>query len=156
MIVYRCSTSKWAKDLSGTGASLYGGRWNTPGSFLLYTAENNILAALEIAIRIPLEQIGKDYVMIPIEVPDGLEAYTPKLPKNWYSDAETTQRLGDDFVRQNTHLLMKVPSALISDAYNFLINPQHELIKKVKTLEPKSILLDKRLADIIRTKGEKS
>jgi RES domain-containing protein len=153
MIVYRCSTLQWAKDLSGTGASLYGGRWNNPGTFLLYTAENNILAALEIAIRIPLEQIGKDYVMIPLEVPDDADVYTPKLLKSWYKETEATRLLGDAFVKQNSHLLMKVPSALISDAFNYLINPRHELIRKVKPLEPRSILLDKRLADIVRGRG---
>jgi RES domain-containing protein len=155
MIVYRCSTLKWSKDLSGTGASMYGGRWNNPGTFLLYTAENNILAALEIAIRIPLEQIGKDYVMIPLEVPDDADVFTPKLSKSWYKEPEVTHAAGDAFVKANTHLLMKVPSALISDAFNYLINPRHELISKVKVLEPRSILMDKRLADIVRVRGEK-
>jgi RES domain-containing protein len=152
MIVYRCATLKWAKDLSGTGASLYGGRWNNPGTFLLYTAENNILAALEIAIRIPLEQIGKDYVMIPLDVPDNVDIYAPKLSKNWYKESELTRSIGDAFAKQNSHLLMKVPSALISDAFNYLINPRHPLISRVKTQDPRSILLDKRLADIVRAR----
>jgi RES domain-containing protein len=151
MIVYRCSTLQWAKDISGTGASLYGGRWNNPGTFLLYTAENNILAALEIAIRIPLEQISKDYVMIPLEIPDA-EVFTPKLSKNWYKEFETTRNIGDAFVKQQSHFIMKVPSALISDAYNYLLNPHHELAKKIVVKEPRSILMDKRLADIIRGK----
>ena len=155
MIVYRCSTIKWAKDLSGTGASLYGGRWNNPGTFLVYATENNILAALEVAIRIPLEQIGKDYVMIPLELPDDAPIYTPKLSRNWSKEVDITRSIGDAFVKQNTHLLMKVPSALISDAFNYLINPRHELIKKVRALEPRSILMDKRLADIVRLRGEK-
>jgi RES domain-containing protein len=149
MIVYRCSSSKWSKDLSGTGAYLYGGRWNNPGTFLVYTAENNILAALEIAIRIPLEQISKDYVMIGIEVPDGVDPYIPKLTKHWYKDEETTRSIGDYFAKQNSHLLMKVPSALISDAYNYIINPRHELAWQVRLQEAKSILLDKRLSLII-------
>jgi RES domain-containing protein len=149
MIFYRCSSSKWSKDLSGTGASLYGGRWNNPGSFLVYTAENNILAALEIAIRIPLEQISKDYVMIGIEVPDGIEPFIPKLSKTWYKDEEATRSVGDHFAKQNSHLLMKVPSALISDAYNYIINPRHELASQVKLQEAKSILLDERLSLIV-------
>jgi RES domain-containing protein len=148
MIVYRCSSSKWSKDLSGTGASLYGGRWNNMGTFLVYTAENNILAALEIAIRIPLEQISKDYVMIGIEVPD-VEPYVPKLSKNWYKDEEITRAIGDAFAKQNSHLLMKVPSALISDAYNYIINPRHELAAQLKLQEAKSILLDQRLSLIV-------
>ena len=149
MIVYRCSLSKWSKDLSGTGASMYGGRWNNPGTFMVYTAETNILAALEIAIRIPLEQIGKDFVMIGIEIPDDIEPYIPKLSKNWYKDEESTRAIGDQFAKNNSHLIMKVPSALISDAYNYIINPRHALAYHLKLQDAKSILLDKRLSLIV-------
>lgn len=146
MIVYRCCLSKWSSDLSGTGASLYGGRWNNPGTFLVYTAENNILAALEIAIRIPLEQIAKDYVMMGIDIPDGAESYVPKLSKHWYKDEDATRAIGDNFAKSNAHLLMKVPSALISDAFNYIINPRHPLAAQLRLREAKSILLDKRLS----------
>lgn len=145
MIVFRCSLRKWAADLSGTGSYLHGGRWNTPGTRMIYTAENNVLAAFEVALRIPLDQITKNYVMIPIEVPDGTEPYIPRLPKTWYTDVELSQKIGDNFAKQSKHLLMKVPSALISDSFNYLINPAHELIKKVKPKEPRPILFDKRL-----------
>lgn len=153
MIVYRCSLRKWAEDLSGTGSFLHGGRWNTPGTRMVYTAENNVLAAFEVALRIPLEQISKNYVMIPIEVPDDADVYLPKLPKTWNSDRKLSQQTGDNFINDRQHLLMKVPSALISDAYNYLINPGHPLIKKVKPQEPRPILFDKRLMEMIRSKG---
>ena len=58
MIVYRCSLRKWAGDLSGSGSYLHGGRWNSPGTRLIYTAENNVLAAFEIALRVPLDQLS--------------------------------------------------------------------------------------------------
>jgi len=152
MIVFRCSLLKWAKDLSGTGAYLHGGRWNNPGTRLIYTAENNVLAAFEVALRVPLDQISKNYVMIPIEIPDDVEVHSPKLPKNWNSDLNTSRRAGDVFAKESKTLLMKVPSALISDSFNYLINPNHILIKKVKPREPKTILFDKRLMDMIRMK----
>jgi RES domain-containing protein len=155
MIVYRCSMAKWAKDLSGQGAFMFGGRWNSPGTYLIYAAENNVLAALEIALRIPLEDISKDYVMTPIEIPDDATVAVPTVPKNWYMNQESTKALGDDFVAKGKHLLMKVPSALISDSYNYLINPKHEAMKKVKALEPKSILFDKRLMDLIQSNASR-
>src|SRR6188768_107004 len=130
MIVYRCCLAKWSKDLSGQGSFLFGGRWNNPGTYLLYTAENNVLAALEVALRIPLEDISKDYVMIPIEIPDDLPFIPPVLAKNWYMNMELTQNIGDDFIAKGESLLMKVPSALISDSYNYLINPRHDDIRK--------------------------
>jgi len=153
MIVFRCTLLKWARDLSGTGAYLHGGRWNSPGMAVLYTAENNVLAAFEVALRIPLDHISKNYVMVPLELPDTDDIHTPKLPKSWYSDQKTTQRLGDEFLKEAKHLVMKVPSALISDSYNYLLNPKHELIKKVKASAPRPILFDKRLMELIRTKN---
>ncbi|MDQ2658568.1 MAG: RES family NAD+ phosphorylase [Bacteroidota bacterium] len=152
MIVYRCSLRKWANDLTGTGSFLHGGRWNTPGTRLLYTAENNVLAAFEVALRIPLDQISKNYVMIPIDIPDDAETYAPRLPKNWNIDVRFTQHIGDEFVKGRRDLLMKVPSALITDSYNYLINPAHPLIANVKPGEPRTILFDKRLSEMIREK----
>lgn len=151
MIVYRCCLAKWAKDLSGQGSFLFGGRWNNPGTYLVYAAENNVLAALEVALRIPLEDISKDYVMIPIELPDDVAIAQPSLPKNWYINMDVTRSIGDDFVSRNKSLLMKVPSALISDSFNYLINPKHDDIKGVKALEPKSILFDQRLMTLIQS-----
>jgi RES domain-containing protein len=155
MTVYRCTLIKWARDLTGTGAFLYGGRWNNPGTHLLYTTENNVLAALEVALRVPLDHIGKNYVMIPIEVPDASDIFIPKLSKNWYNDLKLTRMIGDGFAKNKNQFIMKVPSALISDAYNYIINPNHELIKKVKTAEARSILFDKRLMEMIRSKPVK-
>lgn len=152
MIVFRCALLKWANDLTGTGSYLHGGRWNTPGTRLIYSAENNVLAAFEVALRIPLDQISKHYVMVPVEIPEAIEIHSPKLTKNWYSDIKATQPLGDAFVKEGRHLLMKVPSALISDSFNYLINPEHDLIKKVKPKAPRTILFDQRLMEMIRVK----
>ncbi len=152
MIVYRCCLLKWARDLSGTGSYLHGGRWNTIGTRLIYSAENNVLAAFEVALRIPLDQISKNYVMIPVEIPDDADVFTPKLSKTWYNDIVLSRQTGDAFAKEGKHLLMKVPSALISDSFNYLINPGHALIKKVKAKEPRSILFDKRLMEMIRIK----
>lgn len=153
MMVFRCSLRKWADDLSGTGAFLHGGRWNTPGTRMIYTAENNVLAAFEVALRIPLDQISKHYVMVPIDIPAEAVAFTPKLLKNWNADRSVSQKIGDDFIRDEKYLLMKVPSALISDAFNYLINPAHPLIKQVKPREPRTILFDKRLMEMIRNRS---
>lgn len=152
MIVYRCSLRKWAGDLSGAGSYIHGGRWNSPGTRLIYTAENNVLAAFEVALRVPLDQISRNYVMIPIEIPDEAEGVAPKLPKTWNTDMNVSRQAGDAFAKEGKHLLMKVPSALISDAFNYLVNPAHKLIEKVIPQEPRTILFDKRLMEMIRIK----
>ena len=109
-----------------------------------------MLAAFEVALRIPLDQISKHYVMIPIEIPDEAAVFVPKLSKTWNSDRSVSQKIGDNFTRDTKQLLMKVPSALISDSYNYLINPAHPLIRKVKPQSPQTILFDKRLMEMIR------
>ena len=152
MIVYRCTLRKWARDISGEGAYLYGGRWNNPGTHLVYAAENNVLAAFEVALRVPLEHISKNYVMVPIEIPDKTEVMEPALTGPWHLKMEVTRSIGENFINDKKYLLMKVPSALISDSFNYLINPSHNLIKKVIVLEARSILFDKRLLEMIRSK----
>ena len=152
MIVYRCTLKKWARDISGSGAFHYGGRWNNPGTYMLYTAENNVLAAFEVALRVPLDHISKNYVMIPIEIPDSAKILEPALPSQWHMKIETTRNIGESFVKGRTTLLLKVPSALISDSFNYLINPSHPSMKEVSVLEARPILFDKRLMEMIRSK----
>jgi RES domain-containing protein len=152
MIFYRCTLRKWASDLSGTGAFIYGGRWNHPGSYLVYTAENNVLAAFEVALRVPLDHISKNYVMIPIEAPDQTEVFEPTLPRQWHLRPEITKALGERFIKDGKALLMKVPSALISDSFNYLINPRHPVLKQVIVHPSKPILFDQRLQELIRGK----
>ncbi|HEX5170012.1 MAG TPA: RES family NAD+ phosphorylase [Cyclobacteriaceae bacterium] len=153
MILYRCGLKKWIKDFSGKGASIHGGRWNSPGQFMVYAAENNVLAALEVAMRIPLESICADYLMIPLQIPGSVRVYKPKLPERWNHQVEITRLIGDQFIKSGKYLLMKVPSALISDSFNYLINPVHPDATRIKFQEPRSILFDKRLMEMIRTKS---
>jgi len=154
MILYRCALKKWAKDLTGQGAFLYGGRWNSPGKYAVYTAENNLLAALEVALRVPLTNISSDYVMIPILAPDNAAVYSPTLPKNWNRNPKLTQQIGNEFLEANKFLLMKVPSALMSNTFNFLINPKHKLFKEVKVNKPESLFFDERLIKMMQKENE--
>jgi RES domain-containing protein len=154
MILYRCALKKWAKDLTGQGSFLYGGRWNSPGKSIVYTAENNLLAALEVALRVPLTNISSDYVMIPIFAPDNTTVYSPTLPKNWNRNPKLTQQIGNEFLEDNKFLLMKVPSALMSNTFNFLINPKHKKFKEVKVNKPESLLFDERLIKMMQKENE--
>ncbi len=149
MIVYRCTLKKWARDLSGQGAFQLGGRWNTPGHYALYTAENNLLEALEVAVRIPLTKISAEYVMVPIEIPKGAVIYEPKLTKGWSSKIHITQKIGDAFLEDNKYLAMKVPSVLMSNTYNLLLNPKHKLFPEVKANKSEPLLFDERLVKIM-------
>ena len=154
MTLYRCSLGKWSKDLSGQGAFLYGGRWNTKGHRMIYTSENNLLAALEVAIRIPLAKISSDYTMVSIQVSDDFDVYIPKLIRNWNMNKKHTQSVGDNFLIENKFLLMKVPSALMSNTFNYLINPMHKDFNKTKIGRTQALVFDERLIKMMRHENE--
>ncbi len=143
MIVFRLSKSKFANDLSGKGAEKGGGRWNSKGTALVYTGESRALCTTEIAVHTPLGNLPLDYKLISIEIPDDVhiqELASAELPADWKSIpyVYSTQSIGDRFVADGIFPVLKVPSAVVQDEYNYLINPAHmssDMIS-IKTIEP--------------------
>ena len=148
MIIYRLATEIYKNDLSGNGAKLYGGRWNSRGLSVVYTTENISLAVLEILVRADMQIIPPSYHLIKIEIPDLIQAIpinTGKLKNGWKDDIGYTQWMGDEFIKSNKALLLKVPSAIVDEENNYIINPEHSDFKKVKIAAIKKFLFDKRL-----------
>ena len=132
MIVYRLSKGKYYNDLSGKGAEMYGGRWNSKGVALLYCAETRALCFAEVAVHLPVGITPKDYYLITIEFPRTatiLELLTGDLPADLRSNphSDSTQKIGDRFVSEGKDLVLRVPSAVVQGDYNYLINPAHKL-----------------------------
>ena len=148
MKVYRLTPKKYATDLSGTGAKLYGGRWNRVGVSILYTSENLSLCVLENIVHINNPAFLPTFQAITIEIPDSFQEYSINdFPGNWREQEgfENLRKLTDDFVEKREFLVMKVPSAIIDVEYNFLINPQHSLFKEVKIINQQEFSFDQRL-----------
>lgn len=147
MIVYRLSRKRYAEDLSGRGAELAGGRWNSKGTALVYTGQNISLCMVEVAVHLPLGIVPKDYELISIEIPDDeiQELETDKF--DWQSALTfvITRDLGDEFARKSEKLILKVPSAVVQGEFNYLINPKHPKIKKVKIKKVEAFGFDDRL-----------
>jgi RES domain-containing protein len=141
MILYRFSRREHGGDLSGKGAELYGGRWNSKGVPVLYCAESRALAVTEIIAYTPPGLIPEGYVLNIIEAPDepGLQfAFkSDELPDNWkrYPHGKETKALGDGALKEQKFLLIKVPSALVQGEFNYLVNPLHPEFAKVKVAE---------------------
>ncbi len=141
MLIYRISKSEFANDLSGTGAGLYGGRWNPKGFNMVYGAESISLASLEyLAHNFHLISTMEITLSI-IAVPDDstiMELKQTDLPENWntkISSFHTTQEMGVRFLQQSKSYLLKVPSAIIPLEFNLLLNPSHELHSKTKIID---------------------
>lgn len=148
MKVYRLTPKKYATDLSGMGAKLYGGRWNRVGVSLLYTSENLSLSVLENIVHINNPTFLPTFQAITIEIPDSFQEYSINdFPDSWRNqDAfESLRKLTDEFFDKKEFLAMKVPSAIIDVEYNFLVNPQHSLFKQVKIINQQEFSFDQRL-----------
>ncbi len=151
MIVYRISNPAYSNDLSGTGAKIFGGRWNSKGIPMLYTTEHISLALLEMLVHTQLKDFTIPLELIYITLPDTSlvqEVQLPKLKDNWVTDIEYSRFMGDEFIKSKKHLALKVPSAVVQEEYNYLINPVHPDVKKIKINEIKSFRPDKRLFSI--------
>ncbi len=149
MIVYRLSRGKFKNDLSGRGAELAGGRWNSKGIAILYTSESIALCTVEIAVHMPLGLVPADYHLIQIEFPDDApvqELTLEDMPENWKSfpHANSTQEMGDAFVLKGESLVLKVPSATVQGTYNYLLNPRHINFRDVTITQTTPFEFDKR------------
>jgi RES domain-containing protein len=150
MIVYRLSKSRYSKDLSGRGAEIAGGRWNSKGTAMVYTGQSRALCTVEIAVHTTLGNVPMDYDLVTLEIPDktGVHEVSPyDLPADWKSfpHAHATQEIGDLFTRSAKYLVMCVPSAVIQDEYNYLINPRHTDMSKIKLIKVEPFSFDPRL-----------
>ncbi len=147
MIVYRLSKEIYANDLSGKGAEIAGARWNSKGRPALYTGQSIALCVAEIAVHIPLGILPRDYRLVHIEIPD-VEFFEPKrLPKDWniFPHPNSTQKIGDKFLKENKFLLMKVPSAAVQWEFNYIINTRHINFSEVKIKTIEKFTFDDRL-----------
>jgi len=149
MIVFRLSKTKFARDLSGKGAEIAGGRWNSKGVAVIYTSASRALCTTEIAVHTPLGNIPEDYQIVSIQIPQSkiFELPVSRLPKDWrkFPHSSATQKTGDQFVRENKFLVMRVPSAVVQGDFNYIINPRHPDFQKVKIAETLEFSFDERL-----------
>lgn len=148
MIVYRLTNSKYKDDLSGYGAFLFGGRWNSKQTYALYATEHISLAVLEIVVNFDriASPLKPSYHLLEIELPDDVASVSAKhMPKDWRNDYEYTRFIGDQFLNTKSHLSLKMPSAVIPEEHNFLINPSHPEFTKIKVVGQQEYGFDERL-----------
>lgn len=139
MEVYRICQAGYVDDLSGKGAYLYGGRWNSPGVYALYTSTHRSLALLELLMHVPLNVIKeKEYFLLTIKIPE----IDNLIQINTF---ENSLEIGDALLSQNKDLGFAVPSIVFEAEKNIIINPENALFKKVKIINTERLILDPRL-----------
>ncbi len=148
MLLYRITSVKYADDLSGNGARLYGGRWNSEGKPMVYLASSRSLAVLESLAHVVATNIPNEFVLLTIDAPDDFLAIPENvLPDNWneYPEQYILKQIGNSFLQRNEHLLLKVPSALVPEEFNYLLNPLHPKAGKVRIVKKAPFNFDDRL-----------
>lgn len=135
MIVYRLCRAKWADDLSGEGSRLFGGRWNHKMTPCIYTSESRALAILEYTVNIQLDEIPRALKMISIEIPDQKfnSISVNQLPGNWrdFPSPFSTKDFGTALLKSNQYPVIQIPSTIIPEEKNYILNPINPLFKIV-------------------------
>jgi RES domain-containing protein len=116
--------------LSGDGGLLAPGRWHSQGRRIVYLSDHPASALLELLVRfqIGINDIPDAYQLLAVDLPDPVSsaAIDPKeLPRDWPGDSARTQSIGDRWLGDNGTALLKVPSAIVPFAFNWLLNPTY-------------------------------
>ncbi|MEW7984601.1 MAG: RES family NAD+ phosphorylase [Candidatus Thiodiazotropha endolucinida] len=115
--------------ISGEGAYLFGGRWNSKGVRVVYLGSSLAQAAMELLIHLGRADILKGYHKLEVSFPEELVLHIEldDLPTDWREPtmSSSVQDVGDQWVAENSSLILQVPSAAVSGEYNYLFNPLH-------------------------------
>lgn len=137
-----------ATAFDGEGAWRFGGRWNSPGTRVVYTSATLSLAALEILVHLTPPVTFK-FVAIPVEFDDSLvEAVAPaSLPADWTLEPPppSTQKIGNLWVKEMRSVVLALPSAIIPGELNYVLNPFHPEFRKVTVGKAEPFSFDSRL-----------
>ncbi len=138
-----------AQAFDGAGARRNGGRWNSPGTRVVYAAHSASLAILEILVHLQRTAALPSYVLFAAHFTEAQAARLDRrrLPAAWraYPPPPELQALGDDWARSASSLVLEVPSALVPHESNFLINPAHPEFAALPIDPPLPFDLDQRL-----------
>lgn len=134
---------------SGYGAREGGGRWNNLGTGIVYCAESRSLAALELLVHLPADEVLHDFSIFMVEIPDGVieQCDLSQLPPDWRSDpiSPRTRTMGDEWAKQLRSAALRVPSAITPEEFNYLLNPTHVDFAQVRIGTATKFSFDPRL-----------
>jgi RES domain-containing protein len=136
MRLYKIGKTKYAHDLSGIGAKLYGGRWNHEGIPCIYLAESRALSLLEYTAHTGMATMPATLCFTTFEVPElSIRQFSVhELPVAWLQKPHCRENrdFASSLLAQTNYFLLKLPSPIIEQEFNFVMNIQHPLINSVK------------------------
>ena len=147
MLLWRISNHL---SLAGDGALRTPGRWHTRGRRVVYCAQSPAAALLEILVHfeIDIQDLPVRYRLLKVEVPDEVQVervLPDHLPAGWPEKTEVTRALGDDWLAKGSAALLSVPSAIVPETFNVLLNPAHQDAKRIVIVQAGEHAIDPRL-----------
>ncbi|GAB3978140.1 RES family NAD+ phosphorylase [Spirosoma terrae] len=147
MLVYRITKAVYADRLVASGGAA---RWNSRGQFVLYTAATRALACLENVVHRSGEGLQETFRVMVIDVLDAIFVETitlDTLPADWFdfNQYDSCQRLGSEWLRSGRSAVLRVPSAIIPNEWNYLLNPAHPDFPRIQLIRTEPFLFDPRI-----------
>lgn len=142
-------TKHAATAFTGGGAKAYGGRWNSAGTAVVYTAGSTSLAILELLVHLQAQELMRRYAIFEVSFDEALmtSVNPATLPKSWrrFPSPASVQQLGDDWVAEATSAVLRLPSVIVPSEWNYLLNPAHPDFAKIAIGPKQQIKFDPRL-----------
>lgn len=136
---FRIVSPRWESDaFSGDGAAKYGGRWNSPGRRAVYLAGSRSLAALEMLVHLTTpDSRAKPYLLF--------QVWIPRSHMEESRDSCRSLETGDQWLRSGRSLALRVPSVIIPEEPNYVVNPAHPWMQRIRVEKPVGFRFDHRL-----------
>ena len=149
MLLWRISNHA---TLDGEGGLIASARWHTQGHPILYLADSPAGALVEVLVHLELDpaRLPRSYKLLKAEAPDDIsrrEIGKAELAANWTQDLRSTRELGDEWLRSRSTALLRVPSAIVPETFNVLLNPHHPEAGRVRIVSHRDYPWDKRLLE---------
>lgn len=138
-----------ATAFTGEGAAAYGGRWNSQEVRVVYVAGSAALAVLESLVHLELDDLYEEFVLIDVDFEESLVETidVATLPSNWQASPSPPElrRIGDEWVAAAHSAVLRVPSVIIENELNYMLNPSHPEFTKIRLGRPRRFRFDSRL-----------
>ena len=149
MKVYRIIAEKHSGVLKASG---YAARWNSAGVEVIYTASSAALACLESVVHRDYLELKLKFALVTIEIPEALnikQVRKSELVNGWNDFGEDAymicRKAGDNWIKVSKSAVLKVPSVIVKSEFNYLLNPNHPEINKIKIVNTEPFLFDPRI-----------
>ena len=143
--------SQRIEAFTGEGSRLYGGRWNHKGTPVIYLGGSLALASLEVFVHISSNMpFNQKYLSFSAIIPENVDIKKlelKSLPPNWreFPAPHATKDIGTHWTERGETVLLQVPSVLIPEEVNYILNPSHADFRKIIFSDPKPFYFDSRM-----------